>query len=138
MPSSASEIDKMETTKKNVSRRQYTEAYHVEAVRYYLKGQGDRPRQDNQGLREGARGEREDPRRLGDQLRGRRQGEARQDRRAGTPDEANRRIGELEMGNEFLKKRAPSSPETERGGQVPPDAGGVSPDKLVDKVFADF
>ncbi len=39
-------------------------------------------------------------------------------------DDANRRIRELELENEFLKKRRPSSPETSRRGQVPPHAGG--------------
>lgn len=37
---------------------------------------------------------------------------------------ARKRIRELELENEFLKKRAPSSPETRHCSQVPPDGGG--------------
>ena len=104
MPVSASEIEKMEATKKKVSRRRYTEAYRVEAVQYYLKAREVDPKKT---IKECARELGVNEKTFNDwvikyEAAGKVERGRTEEQRA--LDEANRRIRELEMENEFLKK----------------------------------
>lgn len=106
MSVSASEVEKMESSKKAVVRRRYTEEFRVEAVQYYQKAREIDPKKTIKdcaaelGINEktfndwvlkyeGA----------GKVTRGRTDEQVELDK-------ANRRIRELELENEFLKKAA--------------------------------
>ena len=107
MSVSASEIDKMESrygSKKKAARRRYTEAYRVEAVQYYLKAREIDPKKT---IKECARELGVNEKTFNDwvikfQDAGKVERGRTDERRA--LDEANRRIRELELENEFLKK----------------------------------
>jgi transposase len=104
MPVSASEIEKMEATKKKASRRRYTEAYRVEAVQYYLKAREVDPKKT---IKECAKELGVNEKTFNDwvikyEAAGKVERGRTEEQRA--LDEANRRIRELELENEFLKK----------------------------------
>jgi transposase len=101
MPVSASEIEKLESSKRKVVRTRYTEEYRLEAVEYYRKAKEIDPKKT---ITDCARElgvndwilKYEDTGRVT---------QARTDEQRAL-DEANRRIRELERENEFLKKAA--------------------------------
>ena len=107
MSVSASEIDKMESrdgSKKKAARRRYTEAYRVEAVQYYLKAREIDPKKT---IKECAKELGVNEKTFNDwvikyEAAGKVERGRTEEQRA--LDEANRRIRELEMENEFLKK----------------------------------
>ena len=104
MPVSASEIEKMEATKKKASRRRHTEQYRVEAVQHCLKAREVDPKKT---IKECAKELGASEKTLDDWVvryeaagkvgRGRTEGQR-------ALDEANRRIGEAGTGNEFPRK----------------------------------
>ena len=114
MPVSASEIEKLESSKRKVVRTRYTEEYRLEAVEYYRKAKEIDPRKT---ITDCARELGVNDKTLNDwilkyedtgrvtQARTGRVTQARTDEQRAL-DEANRRIRELERENEFLKKAA--------------------------------
>jgi len=109
MSVSASEIERMESrdgSKKGATRRRYTEAYRVEAVRYYLKAREIDPKKT---IKECAAELGINEKTFNDWvLKYEGAGKvtrARTDEQVEL-DKANRRIKELELENEFLKKAA--------------------------------
>ena len=106
MSVSASEVEKMEASKKRAVRRRYTEEFRIEAVQYYLKAREIDPKKTIKDCA-GELGVNEKT--LNDWVikfrdEGRVTRERSDEQRA--LDEANRRIRELELENEFLKKAA--------------------------------
>lgn len=106
MSVSASEIEKMESSKTNVVRRRYTEAYRVEAVQYYLKAKElNREKTIKECAKElGINEKTLDDWVLKYEGAGRVTRERSDEQRA--LDEARRRIRELDMENEFPRKAA--------------------------------
>ena len=106
MSVSASEVEKMEASRKSATRRRYTEEFRVEAVQYYLKAREIDPRKS---ITECARELGVNDKTLNDWiLKFGDQGKVTRGRtdEQRALDEANRRIRELELENEFLKKAA--------------------------------
>jgi len=106
MSVSASEIERMQASKKVTARRRYTEEFRVEAVQYYLKAREIDPKKT---IKECAAELGVNEKTFNDwvikfQDAGRVTRERSDEQRA--LDEANRRIRELELENEFLKKAA--------------------------------
>ena len=106
MPVSASEVEKMEASKRVAARRRYTEEFRTEAVQYCLKAREMEPKKT---IRECARELGLNDKTLNDwvikfQGAGRVTRERSEEQRA--LDKANKRIRELELENEFLKKAA--------------------------------
>lgn len=106
MSVSASEVEKMESSKKKVARRSYTEEYRLEAVQYYLKAREIDPRKT---IKDCARELGLNDKTLNDWIlkfgdRGK-VTRGRSDEQIEL-DKANKRIRELELENEFLKKAA--------------------------------
>lgn len=106
MPVSASEIEKLESSKRKVVRTRYTEEHRLEAVEYYRKAKEIDPRKT---ITDCARELGVNDKTLNDWIlkyedTGR-VTQARTDEQRAL-DEANRRIRELERENEFLKKAA--------------------------------
>ena len=106
MSVSASEVEKMEASRKSAARRRYTEEFRVEAVQYYLKARELDPKKTIRGC---ARELGLNDKTLNDWiLKFGDQGKVTRGRtdEQRALDEANRRIRELELENEFLKKAA--------------------------------
>ena len=106
MSVSASEVEKLEASKKAVVRRRYTEEFRIEAVHYYLKAREIDPRKT---IKDCARELGLNDKTLNDWiLKFGDQGKVTRGRtdEQRALDEANRRIRELELENEFLKKAA--------------------------------
>lgn len=104
MSVSASEIEKLESSKKTVARRRYTEEFRLEAVQYYLKAKELDPKKT---IRNCARELGLNDKTLNDWiLKFDDQGKVTRGRtdEQRALDEANRRIRGLENENEFLKK----------------------------------
>lgn len=124
MPVSAGEIERAESRAKAKAPRQCAEEYRLEAVEYYRRAREADPRK---GIRECAAELGINDKTLNDWVikfgRTGKVTQARTDEQK-EPDEARRRIRELESENESLKKQQPSSPGASDGGQVPADAGG--------------
>ena len=106
MSVSASEISKMEASKKPSARRRYTEEYRVEAVQYYLKAREIDPKKT---IKDCARELGINDKTLNDwviKYQDAGKVERRRTDEQAELDRANRRIRELELENEFLKKAA--------------------------------
>ena len=106
MPVSASEVEKMESSKKKLVRRRYTEEFRIEAVQYYMKARELDPKKT---IKDCARELGLNDKTLNDWvLKFGDQGKVTRGRtdEQRALDEANRRIRELELENEFLKKAA--------------------------------
>ena len=106
MPVSASEIEKLEISKRKVARTRYTEEYRLEAVEHYRKAKEIDPKKT---ITDCARELGINDKTLNDWVLkyegAGRVTRARTDEQRAL-DEANRRIRELERENEFLKKAA--------------------------------
>lgn len=106
MSVSASEIEKLEASKKTVARRRYTEEFRLEAVEYYRKARELDPKKT---IKDCARELGLNDKTLNDWiLKFDDQGKVTRGRTDEQVelDKANRRIRELENENEFLKKAA--------------------------------
>ncbi|MEE1159102.1 MAG: transposase [Atopobiaceae bacterium] len=106
MSVSASEIERLESRPDSKGRRRYTEEYRVEAVKYYEKAREIDPKKT---IKDCARELGINDKTLNDwvikfQDAGKVTRERSEEQKA--LDEANRRIRELELENEFLKKAA--------------------------------
>ena len=106
MSVSASEIERLEKSKRKVARTRYTEEYRLEAVEYYRKAKEIDPKKT---ITDCARELGINDKTLNDWVLkyegAGRVTRARTDEQRAL-DDANRRIRELELENEFLKKAA--------------------------------